>query len=169
MKQLSMERGNAPVNLSILADGYTFRPFQPGDEEGWCRCCIDGELGLNEVSTAEFDRIMGQDPKVKKENIYFLVSNESGIVGTATYQLGAAPGEAVVHMVGIVRTHWGRGLAKPLMLYALDAIIKAGNHRITLTTDDWRVPAIKTYLNVGFAPCIHSGEMDERWKKVMSV
>ena len=35
-----------------------------------------------------------------------------------------------------------------------------------LTTDDWRLPAIKTYLNVGFKPDVSDDEFKARWEKV---
>jgi hypothetical protein len=35
-----------------------------------------------------------------------------------------------------------------------------------LHTDDFRLPAIKTYLKLGFTPQVDSAEVADRWKKI---
>ena len=161
-----MNRGNAPITQPDIPAGYYIRAYQPGDGEGWCRCCIDGKLGVEAVSGAEFDRIMTNDKRVDARNIYFLVSEADGVVGTVTYQYGHAPGEAYIHMVAIAKSHWGRGLSRCILAYAVQKILDDGNTAITLTTDDWRLPAIKTYVNCGFEPHITDDDMAERWRKI---
>ena len=39
-----------------------------------------------------------------------------------------------------------------------------------LRTDDWRIPAIKTYLKAGFTPDITSEpDYKERWEKIFEI
>ena len=38
--------------------------------------------------------------------------------------------------------------------------------RIMLTTDDFRIPAVKVYLSLGFIPVLHDDTMPGRWKAV---
>jgi len=191
MEQLRMVRGRFPVvsaaangSSAVPSDipaGHYIRHYEPGDGEDWCRCCVDGRLGVDEVSDEVFNRIMLADDRVKAENIYFLVSREDGIVGSATYQFGRSEGEAYVHMVGVVKTHWGRGLSRCLISYVTGKILEnKDNSVVTLTTDDWRLPAIRTYINCGFEPCIayggaavtktaqERGDMLERWRNVFA-
>ena len=169
MEQLKMKWETVPIDMPSLPDGCYMRSFKPGDEEDWCRCCIDGELGLNEVSKAEFNRIMAADEKVEMRNIYFLVSGSHKILGTITYQHSGIPGEAVIHMVGIIPSARGKGLARYMMCYAMKKITEDGNTRAFLTTDDWRIPGIKAYFGVGFTPVINDDDMQRRWDAVMSV
>ena len=111
---------------------------------------------------------MTSDQRVDKRNIFFLVSQTDGIVGTVTYQFGNASGEAYIHMVGIAREHRGKGLSRCMLLYAIDKILEAGNELIVLTTDDFRRPAIKAYLNCGFVPYISDETSAARWRDVLS-
>jgi mycothiol synthase len=166
MEQLRMIRGDAPVVLPAIPAGYHMRAFAEGDEEDWCRCCIDGALGVSEISTAQFERSMKADSRVDTRNID-LMYGERGVAGTATYQFGHVPGEAYLHMVAIAREHRGKGLSRCLTLYVIDKILRAGNDTIILTTDDWRLAAIKTYINCGFAPCITDKVSKDRWGAVL--
>ncbi len=45
-------------------------------------------------------------------------------------------------------------------------LVAAGYREIYLCTDDWRLPAIKTYLNLGYVPLLCTSDMDERWRLV---
>jgi N-acetylglutamate synthase-like GNAT family acetyltransferase len=160
-----MIRNNTPVQKFKLPEGYIIRPFEKGDEEYWCRCCIDGQLGVSEISVTEFERFITPDQRVNVKNIYLLIS-EGAVVGTVTYQYGLASKEGYIHMVGITHTHRGKGLSKYLLLYAIEQILKDGNETVLLTTDDWRLSAIEAYLNCGFVPCITDESSAERWEKV---
>jgi len=42
----------------------------------------------------------------------------------------------------------------------------AGYRHVYLKTDDWRLPAIKTYLKLGFLPFLFSPDMEGRWREV---
>ena len=37
---------------------------------------------------------------------------------------------------------------------------------IYLSTDDWRLPAIKVYLKLGYEPLLYADDMKGRWKAV---
>jgi mycothiol synthase len=45
-------------------------------------------------------------------------------------------------------------------------LLSAGYREIYLQTDDWRLPAIKTYLNLGYVPLLCEPDMEERWRLV---
>jgi len=46
-------------------------------------------------------------------------------------------------------------------------LIEAGYRRIYLLTDDFRLPAIRIYLALGYAPLFHAPGMPERWQVVL--
>jgi mycothiol synthase len=50
---------------------------------------------------------------------------------------------------------------------AIDRLYEIGYQKIYVTTDDFRVPAIKTFMNAGMVPNIYSDGMDERWQQVI--
>jgi len=49
---------------------------------------------------------------------------------------------------------------------AIARLIAAGYQRIYLLTDDFRLPALKTYMNVGMAPFLYAADMQGRWKEI---
>jgi mycothiol synthase len=61
----------------------------------------------------------------------------------------------------------GRKLGKLATLLAMDAACKAGAKSMFLSTDDNRLPAIRTYLGLGFHPCLGSWDFTHlsRWKR----
>ena len=166
MEQLKMVRDNAEVDAIRLPEGYTMRSYKKGDGQGWCKCCIDGSLGVDEISEDLFKTKMLNDEHVRPVNIFFLISPTNEIAGTVTYQFSDEPETGVIHMVGIQKDYLGKRLSLPMLLYAVQKILADGNKRMYLTTDDWRLPAIKTYLNAGFKPVFHHHDMEGRWKLV---
>jgi len=170
MEQLMMSRDDGEVGAIQFPAGYSMRSYQKGDEAGWCKCCIDGKLGVEEISERAFEEKMLNDKTVNPDNIFFLISPANEIVGTVTYQYTNDETTGCIHMVGIEKSYRGKGLAVPLNLYAVQKMIDDGKKRIILTTDDWRIPAIKTYLRAGFTPVIRPGDTDmtNRWTAVMA-
>jgi len=168
MGQLKMTRDARPTAEAVFPEGYYMRNFQPGDEASWCACCIDGSLGVTECNAEQFNKIMTTESRVKPENIYFLISPDGDVAGTATFQFGNAEDEGYLHMVGLDKRYWGKKLSLPLVNYVVNKIIEGGKSSIFLTTDDWRLAAIKSYFNADFVPVINDGdeEMIRRWADV---
>ena len=167
MEQLKMIRDDSEVGEIRFPEGYSMRPYKNGDGSGWCRCCIDGSLGVDEISEELFDKMMLHDESVNPQNIFFLISPADEIAGTVTYQYRDEGDSANIHMVAIDKNYLGKRLSLPMLMYAIQKILDDGKTRIFLTTDDWRLPAIKSYLNAGFKPVFHQPDMEERWGLVM--
>lgn len=168
MEQLTMSRDNTKIDSIRVPDGYYMRPYKGGDGTGWCKCCIDGSLGIEEISESVFEDKMLKDKSVNPENIFFIISPGGDIAGTVTYQYTDDEDTGCIHMVAVEKSYQGKGLALPLILYAVQKMIGDGKKKIILTTDDWRIPAIKTYLRSGFQPVIKPGDtdMENRWAEV---
>jgi len=62
--------------------------------------------------------------------------------------------------------HSGNGLGITVCLAVIRRYQQAGYHRIYLKTDDWRLPALKSYLKMGFEPFLFTPDMPERWRVV---
>lgn len=165
-----MIRSNTPVGKITFPEGYIMRPYKQGDGVDWCECCIGGSLGIEEASEEIFIEKMLKDEMVNPANIFFLVSTHNNeIAGTVTYQYSPKKDTGTIHMVGIKKKYQGLGLALPMNLYAVSKILEDGKTQVNLTTDDWRLPAIKTYFNAGFKPDYNQQEPDiaDRWTQVM--
>lgn len=99
-----------------------------------------------------------------------LIDAAGSTIGTAgTRPISAADGVALLTWVGIHAEHQGRGLAKPLVTAALHAAAASGMKTVFLVTDDYRLPAIRTYLSAGFRPCLHSWDWMQRprWRRIV--
>ena len=64
--------------------------------------------------------------------------------------------------------HKGRGLGLAVCAAVTARFIQAGYRRIYLWTDDWRLPALKTYLKLGYEPVFYKEDMAERWQEVFA-
>ena len=166
MNQLKMVRNNTPVGYITFPEGYYMRPYREGDGPGWCECCVDGKLGVDEISEAVFKKIMLDDKTVNPQNIYFLISPSGEIAGTTTYQYNEEECAGTIHMVAITKKYLGKGLSLPMLLFVVQKIIDDGKELIYLSTDDWRLPAIKTYFKADFEPVYYLPDMKERWLNV---
>ena len=60
----------------------------------------------------------------------------------------------------------GKGYGVLLSRWALITLKKEGMETAYLTTDDWRIPAIKSYLGIGFVPDTSTKDVAERWDKI---
>lgn len=62
--------------------------------------------------------------------------------------------------------HRGKGLGRAVVAAATARMLAAGYRRIFLLTDDFRLPALKVYLDLGYEPHLVADGMAERWKRV---
>jgi len=168
MEQLKMLRDNTMVEEFNFPEGFFMRSYNKGDELGWCRCMINGDLGVEEIKEEVFEEKMLKDKSVNPNNIFFLISSENEIAGTVTYQYTDDKAIGFIHMVGIDPRYRGRKLALPMHLYVIKKMLEDSVEQIFLTTDDWRLPAIKVYLNAGFKPVFYQPDMEGRWNQVMA-
>lgn len=111
----------------------------------------------------KYDMILN-DEKCARERVFFL-KEYSQPSATAAVQL--EENRAVVHMVATHPYAAGKGFGKYVVDAALKCIRDTGMKVAELLTDDFRLAAIKTYLELGFEPVIEDEEMEGRWKAVM--
>ncbi len=76
------------------------------------------------------------------------------------------PGDAYLHWVGGRKAHAGKRLGRYVSLAALHAGCERGYTGAWLETDDFRLPAIKTYLDLDFVPVMREDGHSERWDAV---
>lgn len=62
--------------------------------------------------------------------------------------------------------HAGHGLGRAVVATTVSRMLDLGAGRIYLQTDDFRLPAVKTYLGLGFLPHLWAADMPERWRNV---
>jgi len=171
LPQLRMRRpdlaGLPPVEMP---EGYALRAYRPGDEEAWAAIMNTGiRLGSGDW-TAELcrEKLTGR-PQFDPAGL-FLATFGGQPVGSACAWV-KQPEEAQVgelHMVCVLPEHRGRRLGYWLSLAALRRFAERGFREVGLSTDDFRLAAVRTYLDLGFQPeHTHPGDA-ERWLLVLA-
>jgi len=76
------------------------------------------------------------------------------------------PNSGYLHWVAVDPSWQGRRLGHVVCLAVLHEFARLKRRDIFLKTDDQRLPAIKTYVNLGFAGVVREEEERERWLKI---
>ena len=145
-----------------VPDGFELRTFRLGDESRWAKL-MTGAIGVwDEESTT---RLFLGDPGVTEEGIFFLTGSYD-CIATATDKRLPESDVGYLHMVTVAPPHRGKGLGRCISLAALLHMRERGCHQAVLDTDDFRLPAIRTYLALGFVPEMLAADHAERWRAI---
>ncbi|RKU20354.1 hypothetical protein C6503_06060 [Candidatus Poribacteria bacterium] len=166
-RQLRMVRPHLE-NLPALElpAGYGMRTYCKGDEVHWARIISDSFGGRERTAQDTENEITGRDVFIP-DGLYF--ATHRGVpVGTACAWRQSVDEKDVgyVHMVGVVAEHTGHKLGKWVSLAVLSYFRDNGFKCSMLDTDDFRMPAIKTYLNLGFIPVYVEEGQPKRWSDI---
>jgi mycothiol synthase len=153
---------STPLEPSLPPD-YELRVFRPGDADAYLGLMHGaGFTQFDETSLSQWlDRILPDG--------LFVVEHRpsAGLVATAMAAHNPSPlhpfgGE--LGWVAVSQDHAGRGLGRAICSAVVRRFTSAGYRRIYLKTDDWRLPALKVYLGLGFAPFLYAADMAGRWQ-----
>jgi len=150
-----------------LPEGYSIRHYRPGDHEHWSRI-LAASFGRKPEDFA-FDKMMRRDPAFRPDRILFVCCGDEPVGTTSAWHVPTVVPEAgVIHWVGVLPGHTGKRLGYWLVLAALRKMGSEGRTCAWLTTDDFRLPAIKSYIKCGFHPQLVDENQRERWRKVFA-
>jgi mycothiol synthase len=156
-----------------LPQGFRVRPYACGDEAAWARLLHDnGELGDWDEARVR-DMIARVEPKLLLDGAFF-VERDQGLVATGCTMRhhSTAPGRRrrtarellEIGWVGVAPSARGHGLAYIVSRHILAYWQPRTAGDVFILTDDWRMPAIVTYLRLGFRPEIVHPNQVERWR-----
>lgn len=158
------DRLSEPPQVAVAA-GYRLRTYRAGDEPSF----------YHVMSLAGFERWNMEQllPWLQKilPNGWFLVEHEASgqLVATAMAVHNPSqyyPFSGELGWVAAHPDHAGHGLGMTVCGAVVARLLKGGYTNIHLSTDDERLPAIKTYLKLGFRPLILTADMTGRWESV---
>lgn len=120
----------------------------------------------NDIDAEFFRKTMTEHTGFDEKGCYFLfVKGEPA--ATITVICDYVKKQGYIHMVSCKPEFRGMGIGHILNNIVIDALKKEGMETAYLTTDDWRLPAIKTYLKAGFIPDVTTEpDFKERWDKI---
>ena len=167
LPQLQMDRDDLEHLPEVqIAEGYRLRIYQRGDEAAWCR--LMGECIGGHYDEAECRSSLTETPNFAPEDMFF-AEYDGEIVGSACAHRGADTPEGVgyVHMVAVTPAHRGHRLGHTVTNAVLWRFRELGYGAATLRTDDFRLPAIRIYLELGFHPTMTHESHAARWEAVL--
>ena len=173
MKQLMMEALIAERAAERpLPEGYTYEGFDGSERDiaDWKRITMEPPALARDLESCYRKSIEDYPDCVPMRDVHF-ISNASGERVATITTITHADGSGYVHMVKALESERGKGLGHSMARYALRIFAERGVERAVLTTDDFRIAAIKTYLDAGFRPVIMedpASDMNSRWDAVLA-
>jgi mycothiol synthase len=152
--------------LPALTSRFTLRKMTPDDVPG-----------VAALLSAAFEDPSWTEERARKEfcehpNVVatWLITAGKTITTTATTLLEPQthPGSGCVHWVATDPAYRGQSLGYIASLRVLHDFVELGCHDAILRTDDFRLPAIKTYLKLGFIPEPQDDSQPARWEEIMA-
>ena len=173
MQQLAMQARIKDAKTDVkIPEGYRFIGFNGTAEEiaEWKAIMAEAPaLGHEDPDVNYRELIENYADCVPTQDIWFIV-NENGERVASITTITKSNGQGYVHMVKAKANQRGKGLGHALARYALGVFKARGVESVRLTTDDFRLAAVKTYLDAGFLPVIvedPDSDMNARWTSVL--
>jgi len=147
--------------------GYELRTYRQGDEQHWADIMNStGQMGSWTAEKVERD-ITGS-PRFIREAMFFATWDGTPVSTACAFLDDPSSREVIqLHMVATKPEHQGKGLAKVCSLAVMHYSAEHGCKEVYLRTDDFRVPAVRMYLKMGFQPSYVDGAGEERWQGVL--
>lgn len=164
MEQLRMIHKMEKLPPFSLAEGFSLRTYQPGDEVVWTEICKNGIMTENEGIECWDLWMLAMDNLVPERDVFF-ICDEAGKPVATFAAFAPSEGVGLLHMVAAKPEARGHRLGFFMTAYTLDKL-KGEVGMVRLKTDDWRESAVKAYLQCGFQPVLFDVDMDTRWKAI---
>lgn len=149
-------------------------PDLPTDYE--IRACDAGEAeALADLLSAAFPETQWTSERavrdlLRAEDVVttHIITHNGRLVATASSRLmpEAFPGSGYLHWVASHPDFRGRQLGRAATLAVLHEFVALGCEDAVLETHDFRLPALKTYLKLGFEPVMRDNTHIPRWEEI---
>ena len=148
-----------------LPSGYGMTTLREAGVDAWMDALNStGQLGDWDVDRAG-DWLTGERSAISEGT--FIVTFDGRPAATCcTIPPTSTERRAELGWLSVSPEHQGRGLGSQVCLAVLHFARRMGYAEIYLNTDDWRLPAVKTYLALGFEPEMAHESHPRRWAAV---
>ena len=167
MPQLKMifNSNTAPMPELIIPEGFTLRALRDGDLAAYNRLRASVEF-----NTWTAEELAAYRKKALPEGSLVIVSDQTGefaaSAGAETTDMPEYPRFGVLGWVMTDPKFNGHHLGRVVSVAAMHRLHQAGYRIFTLLTDDFRTPALATYLKLGWRPWLFEGDMEARWRAI---
>ena len=166
MAQLRMVKLNMnDIPEANIPDGFELRVIKPDEKNKWeelCNKMFDFKSTFKETV---------EEKRGYVEDGVFVITDGGRFIATGTGLCNHNQnGYGYVHMIAADSDYSGKRLGYEIVAAVLRRLRGGGFDKAELTTDDHRLPAIKTYKNLGFIPDLSVDEtMRERWENIYKI
>jgi len=143
----------------IVPEGFVLRGYRSGDEAEWNKL-------VAEYCTTPFGEMIKRHRFFSPEAVKFVCIDDKPVATATAWGEENDETLGVVHMVAVAPEFRGKALGFVVSNAVLHQLKRKGKTAAALLTDDFRLPAIKTYLKLGFEPVIANEEYKNRWEQV---
>lgn len=169
--QLLMRRPTLEGDLLVptVPAGYEMRLANESDEAALADLLTTAFPELDPWTVESVRERLTQAPDV---DAVYVIAHDGQVVATASsrHDHDRFPGSGYVHWVGALPGHAGKRLGSALMDRLLVDFRERGYRDAVLETDDFRLPAIRTYLRHGYVPITEDVKGENhlaRWSMVL--
>jgi mycothiol synthase len=156
-------RLKSSINPNI-PNGYFIRTYQTRDEGSFMAL-----MALMDFDPWTQEKLDYNMSRILPEGWFFGVDAKTGgVVATAMClhnYYGHPPFTGDLGWLACHPDHQGKGLGYSLAASVTNRFRDAGYSRIQLHTEYYRLPAIKTYLKLGYVPVMYCPEVYESWEE----
>ncbi len=165
MPQLRMifNAENTPLPELTVADGFRLRTIADSELDSY-----NGLRSSVDFNAWDAETLHKFRSKVLPDSMLLIEEVATGrFAASATAETTDMPEFPQVGVLGWVMTHpdfRGHHLGRSVSVAAMRRLYEAGYRAFSLLTDDFRLAAVKTYLELGWKPWLYLPEMKERWR-----
>lgn len=173
MEQLIMRWVPERLPEPEFPEGYKFHRWKRGGdevltEEQFKKQWIGMRDPLFGDAMVNYFHVVYDDTRVPDDGFFLAISPNGDMAACICIQYGQHdPDSATVHEVFTHEKYRGLGLGHVLMTKLMNHAAEKGFPELWLTTDDFRIPAIKLYLHLGFLPVLSGADMRGRWTALL--
>jgi mycothiol synthase len=145
--------------------GYRLRHFQPEDERNW-----EDLIRHSFTRDVKFAQKIGDHVPDYSDRLLFICRGDQPVATATAWETSIGDNrDWYLHMVGVLPEYSGKGLGYAVSLAALHKIREVGGESACLETDDFRLPAIRIYLKLGFQPVYLDDSHPGRWERIQQM
>jgi mycothiol synthase len=146
-----------------LPPGYALRVYRPGDEARFYEV-----MALAGWPGWDAEKLKPWLPRILPGGWFLAIHEASGKMVATTMALcsDAYPGGGELGWLAADPAHAGQGLGRAVAGAVTARFLEAGCWPIHLYTEHYRLPALKTYLRLGYVPYLYTLEMPARWRAI---
>jgi mycothiol synthase len=168
-KQLRMKMNFSEFEFSqetSAKPNFNFDYYYPGCESEWIQVLNNSE----EFGKWNFERLQNEMLNFLLPNGGVLLKYDEQVIGcSAICRFPEFDPYLVLMYIVILRQFRGQGFGTALLERSIQVAVNTSSPGILLNTDDYRINAIRTYLNIGFLPDYSaSANSVKRWEAIFA-